>query len=415
MQIKTVLNNVYKFKSFVYGDVRANRECTEIEVDIHPRTNGHPICSCCGKEGPIHQTSIEARRFTFIPLWNIKVYFVYHMRRVNCSKCGVKVEKVPWAEGKSHTTEAFQCFLASWAKLLSWSDVAKQFKTSWDNVYLSVKYVVKWGLANRILTEIKSIGIDEVSWRIGHTYLTLVYQIDSGSKRLLWIGKDRSTKTLLRFFRMFGKERSSLLLYVCSDMWKPYLKVIKKKAVNAINILDRFHIMQKINKAIDVVRAEEHKKITDSGQDILKNSRWCLLKRKENLTEKQDAKLKELLKYNLKSVRAYLLKEDFQGFWEYVSKSWADTFLKRWINRVMKSKIEPMKKVALTLRRHKELILNWFKVPSGISTGIVEGFNNKIKVTMRKSYGFKTFECAEIQLYHVLGDLPVPILTHKFS
>lgn len=415
MEIKTVLNNVYKFKSFVYDNVRANSDFTEIEVDIHPRENGHPICSCCEKAGPIYQTSKEARRFTFIPFWNIQVFFLYRMRRVSCSTCGVKVEKVPWAEGKSHTTEAFQCYLASWAKLLSWSDVAKQFKTSWENVYLSVKYVVEWGLANRILTGITSIGIDEVSWRIGQTYITLVYQLDSGSKRLLWIGKDRTTKTLLRFFRMFGKERSSSLLYVCSDMWKPYLKVIKKKAVNAINILDRFHIMQKINKAIDVVRAEEHKKITANGHDTLKNSRWALLKRKENLTEKQDVKLKELLKYNLKSVRAYLLKEDFQGFWGYVSKPWAATFLKRWINRVMRSKIEPMKKVALTLRRHTDLILNWFKVPSGISTGVVEGFNNKIKVTMRKSYGFKTFNCAEIQLYHVLGNLPVPILTHKFS
>lgn len=415
MQIKTILNNLYKFKSFVYGDVRANIGFTEIEVDIHPRTNGHPICSCCGKEGPIHQTSIEPRRFSFIPLWNIKVYFVYHMRRVNCSDCGVKIEKVPWTEGKSHTTDAFQCFLASWAKLLSWSDVAKRFKTSWETVYHSVKYVVEWGLANRILAGITSIGIDEISWRIGHTYITLVYQLDSGSKRLLWIGKDRTTKTLLRFFKTFGKERSSSLLYVCSDMWKPYLKVIKKKAINAINILDRFHIMQKINKAIDYVRAEEHKKITANGHDTLKNSRWCLLKRKENLTEKQDVKLKELLKYNLKSVRAYLLKEDFQGFWEYVSKAWAGIFLKRWINRVMRSKIEPMKKVASTLRRHTDLILNWFKVPSGISTGVVEGFNNKIKVTMRKSYGFKTFECAEIQLYHVLGNLPVPILTHRFS
>ena len=144
----------------------------------------------------------------------------------------------------------------------------------------------------------------------------------------------------------------------------------------------------KINANFTEMEVEIH--LRENGHDTLKNSRWCLLK------------LKELLKYNLKSVRAYLLKEDFQGFWEYVSKTWADTFLKRWINRVMRSKIEPMKKVALTIRKHKELILNWFKVPHGISTGVVEGFNNKIKVTMRKSYGFKTFKCAEIQLYHFL-------------
>lgn len=197
-------------------------------------------------------------------------------------------------------------------------------------------------------------------------------------------------------------------------MWKPYLKVIKKKAVNAINILDRFHIVQKINKAIDEVRAEEHRQLKKDGHDILKNTRWCLLKRKENLTEKQDVRLRDLLQYNLKSVRSYLLKEDFQGFWKYVTATWASKFLSRWITRVMRSKIEPMKKFAKTLKNHRELILNWFEAKGGISSGVVEGFNNKVKVTTRKAYGYRTFKCIEIQLYHVLGALPEPEITHRF-
>jgi len=132
------------------------------------------------------------------------------------------------------------------------------------------------------------------------------------------------------------------------------------------------------------------------------------------LTEKQEAKLKDLLKYNLKSVRAYLLKEDFDGFWKYVSPAWAEKYLKRWCTRVMRSKIEPMKKVAKTFRRHTELILNWFVAKKVFSSGIVEGLNNKVKVTTRKSYGFRTYECIEIALYHVLGNLPDPPSTHRF-
>ena len=139
-----------------------------------------------------------------------------------------------------------------------------------------------------------------------------------------------------------------------------------------------------------------------------------LLKRWENLTEKQEAKLKDLLQYNLKSIRAYLLKEDFNGFWDYVSPAWAEKFLDRWCTRVMRSRIEPMKKVAKTIRNHKPLILNWFKAKKAFSSGVVEGLNNKAKVTTRNSYGFRTYRCAEIALYHGLGNLPTPPMAHRF-
>jgi transposase len=270
-------------------------------------------------------------------------------------------------------------------------------------------------LAHRDLSGIASIGVDEVQWQRGHKYLTLVYQIDEGAKRLLWIGKDRTAKTLLRFFRMLGKERSKKLKFICSDMWRAYLKVIAKKAAGAVHVLDRFHVMQKMNKAIDEVRAAEAKRLKADGYEpVLKHSRWCLLKRRENLTAKQAVKLSELLKYNLQSVRSHLLREDFQRFWQYVSPGWAAKFLDQWCTRTMRSKIEPMKKVARTLRNHRELILNWFRAKGAVSAGTVEGLNNKVKLTTRKSYGFRTYEAIEISLYHNLGRLPEPDFTHRF-
>lgn len=416
MQLKTILNFVEPYKSFVYKKVRwADPETkTEIEVLIEPRANSRGICSGCGCRAPGYDHLAE-RRFEFVPLWQIAVYFVYIMRRVDCPNCGVKVEQVPWCDGKNQLTTTYRWFLAGWAKRLSWKGVADAFDTTWQNVFRSVKHVVSWGLTHRELEGIEAIGVDEVQWQKGHKYLTLVYQIDSGSKRLLWIGKDRTAKTFLRFFRMLGKERSRRLKFVCSDMWKPYLKVIAKKAAQAIHVLDRFHIMQKMNKAIDEVRASEARQMKADGYEpILKHSRWCLLKRRENLTEKQTVKLSELMKYNLKSVRAHLLREDFQQFWEYVSPGWAEKFLDEWCTRTMRSQLEPMKKVARTLRNHRELILNWFRAKGGLSSGIVEGLNNKVKLTTRKSYGFRTYEAVETALYHNLGALPEPEFTHRF-
>jgi len=416
MQLKTILNRVEHFKSFVYGKAKwvEDDEGGWIEVEIEARKNGRPICSGCGRPAPGYDRLPE-RRFEFVPLWGIAVFFVYAMRRVECPTCGVKVEQVPWCDGKNQLTTSYRWFLASWAKRLSWQGVASAFGTSWQNVYRSVKHVVSWGLAHRDLEGIEAIGVDEIQWQRGHKYLTLVYQIDEDCRRLLWAGKDRTAKTLLGFFRMLGKERSGRLRFVCSDMWKPYLKVIAKKAGQAVHVLDRFHIMAKMNKAIDEVRAAEAKRLERDGYEpVLKHSRWCLLKREENLTEKQAIKLSELLQYNLQSVRSRLMREDFQRFWEYCYPACAAKFLDEWCTRTMRSKVEPMKKVAKTLRRHRELILNWFRAEGAISAGFVEGLNNKAKLTMRKAYGFRTAKAIEIALYHQLGDLPEPEFTHEF-
>jgi len=173
--------------------------------------------------------------------------------------------------------------------------------------------------------------------------------------------------------------------------------------------------MQKMNQAIDDVRASESKQLKRDGYaSILTHCLWCLLKRPENLTDRQAVRLSELLSCNLRSVRAYFMKENFQRFWQYLSPHWAEKFLDPWCTRAMRSKIDPMKKVAKTLRSHRPLILNWFRAKRTISAGIIEGLNNKVKLTTRKSYGFRTYKAIEMALHHNLGDLPEPNFAHKF-
>jgi len=405
MQIKTILNRVQKFKSFVYGEVRwlNNDIQPTLEVDIHERQNSRALCSVC-EQPAVNYDRQRQRRFEFIPLWGIKIFLLYSPRRVKCRRCGVKVEHMPWAVGKRQITRNYAWYLAEWSKRMSWQEVAETFRTTWHHVFCSVEMAVTWGRAHQDLSGIRSIGVDEIQWQKGHKYLSVVYQIDQGRKRLLWVGEHRKAKTLLSFFRWLGKERSEQLQNVCSDMWRPYLKVIKKKAVNAINILDRYHVMALMSKAIDKVRAEEARQMKADGlEPLLTNSRFVLLKRPENLSEKQEIKLADLVQYNLRSVRAYLLKEDFQQFWEYISAYHAGRFLDKWCTRTMRS-----------LRKHRPLLMNWFAAKGELSSGVVEGFNNKAKLTMRKSYGFRTFRGIEIALYHAMGNLPEPQFTHRF-
>jgi len=172
---------------------------------------------------------------------------------------------------------------------------------------------------HRTLGQIDAIGADEIQYSKGHKYLTLVYQIDLGVTRLLWIGKERMIESFQGFFTTMGEEITSKIVFICSDMWEPYLKVIREKCSGALHILDRFHIVAKMNKALDEIRAEETRR----------------------------------------------------------------------------SRIEPMKKIARSLRQHRELILNYFRAQKLISSGVVEGLNNKAKVTMRKSYGFRPADSSD--------------------
>lgn len=416
MNLKTILNRVAPQKSFVYGRIswRADASRLTIEVQIAPRANSRPICSGCHRKRPGYDR-LPAREFEFVPLWQISVIFIYAMRRVDCPTCGCVVEEVPWADGKCRLTIAYRWFLARWARRLSWLEVSRIFQTSWENVYRAVEYAVSWGLKHRDMSTIEAIGIDEVQWHRGHKYLTLVYQIDAKVRRLLWVGLDRTENSLRDFFLTLSQEARDSIRYICSDMWKPYLKVIAEQACMAVHVLDRFHIMQAMNKAIDEIRAGEARRMKQEGKEpILKRSRWCLLKRPENLTEKQTAKLAELLRCNLHAVKGYLLREDFQRFWEYKLPGCARRFLRDWCTRTMRTRLEPMKKVAKMLRSHEELILNWFRARGTISAGVVEGLNNKVKLTTRKAYGFRTFEAVELALYHSLGALPEPEGTHEF-
>ena len=416
MLLKTILNRIQKYPGFVYGLIQLLTEDGQLSlhIQVDARRGARAFCSGCGRRRRGYDRLSE-RRFEFVPLWGIPVFFLYAMRRVDCPPCGVRVEMVPWAEGKSHLTKTFAWFLAGWGKRMSWRDVARAFHTSWENVFRSVEMAVTWGREHMDLDGIEAIGIDEIHWSRRKKFLTLVYQIDDGCKRLLWIGKDRKAKTLLRFFRWFGGIRSSRLRFICSDMWKPYLRVAAKKASGAVHVLDRFHIASHMSKAIDEVRAQEVRDLRAQGKEpVLTRMRWVFLKRPDNLTQGQELALVDILRFNLRTIRAYLLREDFEFFWEYVSPTWAGRFLDRWCTRALRSRLEPMKRVARMLRNHRHLLLNWFRARGLISGGAVEGLNGKAKLITRRAFGFRSQRALEVALYHGLGRLPEPDFTHRF-
>jgi len=423
LEVKTILNCIQRFVGFVYQEVRLRRRGERpqrIEIRLAAHSNIRGQCSECRRPAPGYDRLPE-RWWLFVPLWGIKTYFLYAPRRVQCPEHGVVVEHIPWSEGKRPITTAMRCFLSRWARRLSWRETARVFHTSWECVYRSVEWFVRWGLAHRKLARVRSIGVDEIHWgksKRADNFLTVIYQIDSHCRRLLWVGKRRTQATLRRGLAALGTEVVQGLRFVCSDMWRPYLNVLATKAGQALHVLDRFHITSHLNQALDQVRRAESGQLRAAGSATaqrLKNMRWKLLKRYSRVRGKARRELGRLLNTKLTTARAWALKDLFEHFWTYKSVRHAGLFLDFWTWRALRSRIEPMRKVARMLRSHEKLLMNWFKAKGEISSGAVEGLNNKIRVVTRRSYGFRTYDAMEIALYHTLGKLPEPgEFTHRF-
>ena len=413
--LKSILNKVQPIKGFVYESVRFSDVLPDaIEVAVVPRVGSKARCSGCDRPCSTYD-HLETRTWLMTPLWVFTMALVYTMRRVQCERCGVVVEKVPWASGKHGLCDGFRLFLAHWARKLSWEEVALGFRVSWADVYASIQWVVDYGLQHRTLENIQAVGIDEICVRVGRVFWVLIYQIDSHLVRLLWIGHDRTGQTLLTGLNHLGDSVCAGIRFVCSDMWGPYFAVIRERLSGALHILDRFHIRQQLNKAVDDVRKGEARALAEAGlKPRLKKLRWALLKNRKNWTRKERKRMRQLETSGLASIRAYWLVAAFEHFWGYLSPTWAGKFLDGWCLRVRRSRLKPLKKVAASLTEHREVLLNYFRAKKAFSSSIVEGLNNKVKLTFRKSYGFRTDKAREIALYHVLGKLPEPPLIHRF-
>jgi transposase len=416
------LNLVQRFVGFVYQEVRMDcvpGKAPSIVITIEPHAGIPRRCSLCQKPAPGYDR-LRQRHWLFVPLWGIPTYFCYAPRRVECAEHGVIIEHIPWSVGKRPVTRAMMELLARWGRRLSWLETARTFHTSWESVYRSVEWFVQWGLAHRQLRGVAAIGVDEIHWGRGlkaDNFLTVIYQIDAGCRRLLWVGKRRSQASLRRGLNALGPELVQGLRFVCSDMWKPYLKVIETHVGHAVHVLDRFHITSHLNQAVDQVRRAETTRLRTKSKKAaqrLKHMRWPLLRRHSRVRGRARQKLNALLASKLATARAWELKDTFAHFWKYKSPIWAGAFLDYWCFRAMRSRLDPMIKVARMLRAHEPLILNWFRAKGEISNGPVEGLNNKIRVVTRRSYGFRTYKAMEIALYHNLGRLPEPESTHRF-
>ena len=361
-------------------------------------------CGCCGRQVRRTKGRTRRRQWRDLKIRHLVLVIAYTPRRVVCPECGVRVEQVPWATRWSRVTKSLARVVAELARRTDLSTVASQYALHWKTVAGIIRHVVAWGLSRRRKRPLRILGIDEVSRKKGHKYLTLVYDLERGE--LVWIGKDRTTATLRGFFDELGPRRSRHLTAVCMDMWAPYRDVVRDRAPQATICFDRFHVVRHLNAAVDEVRRSMVRKLTGPMKALVKGTRFVLLKNPWNLTPKQKASLSSLVRSNHPLSRAWYLKEDFQRFWEYLHETWAWRHLDKWLWWASHSRLEPFQEFARMVRKHKEGILAWTTLR--VSNGALEGMNNKVKLVSHRSYGFRNDDRYIEAIYHNCGALPLP-------
>lgn len=408
MLVESIVRDTLGIKRHVVK--RVLRTEGEITVELDTWRRLRQPCGTCGTMGRVRDR-LSPRRWRHVPLWGIPVTLVFAPARVTCATCGrVRVASIPWSQGKCRLSVGLIWLLAAWCKLLAWDQVAKLFGVHWNTVATAVRQAVAYGLEHREIGGVLYIGIDELSRQKGHVYVTNVY--DLTTRRLLWSGEGRSKATLREFFKEHASDLKQTVKGVCCDMWQPYIDMIREHLPEATLVFDKFHVIQHLNMAVDQVRRDEARELRKTNPELLKRTRYIWLKNPENLTDTQRARLGHLEKLNLRSNRAYLLKESFRELWSYRRKGWARRFLKKWFWWATHSRLKPMRDFAWMLRRHEDGILAYFD--ERISNGAVEGMNNKAKVVSHRCYGFRTAATYITALYHCLGNLPEPQLVHRF-
>jgi len=401
--IETFIRKQLGLKAHRVTKVEQNGEQMTVSID---RLGTRLLrCGVCRRRCRHVHSIREERQWRDLSMRKATLILRYRPRRIDCPRCGIRVEDFPWAEPWARVTRALGNAVARLARELSWQGTARQYGLNWKTVAGIVRRAVQYGLRKRQRPPVHVIGIDEVSRRKGQVYLTVVYDLER--RVLLWVGEDRTEEAVKPFFtEAMGRRRCATLRVVCVDMWAAYANLVEEYARNAQILFDRFHIVKHLNEAVDEVRRSEMRRLVGKEKAEFKSTRWLLLKNPWNLTTDQQERLSTLVRLNLPIVRAWYLKEAFQLFWDYRQPARAKAHLEKWMNSAMRSRLEPLKRFVRMLRSHLGGILAWTNIR--LSNGALEGMNNKIKSISHRSFGFRSAENFIAAIYHCCARLPLP-------
>ena len=328
----------------------------------------------------------------------MRVYLDVEIRRVFCRRCQkVKQEKLDWLADSPFYTKRFAFYIGRRCRESSLRDVAKEFHLDWKTVKALEKQYMQEQLRRAGTPGPKAIGIDEISIRKGHTYRSVVSDLER--KRPIWFGgEDRSEKSMDLFFGWLGEKKSHGIHLAVMDMWKAFHNSTSNQAPQAAILFDKFHVIRHLNEALDKVRKSEYARLSGKDRRFIKGQKYTLLSRRENLDTEGRFALRTLLKANKRLNIAYLLKESFCQLWAYKNEGWARKFFDNWQSSLKWQRLKPYEEFAQMVERHWNGIVAFIQSEEKVSLGFVEGLNNKIRVIQRRAYGLRDEEYLRLKV-----------------
>lgn len=378
-----------------YQYVASRFEGGRIVFDIR-QEDGRLRCPACGSaqvtcRGPF------VREFRTLPIGKTPVLLRLPIQRVECRDCGVvRQVQVGFADARRRYTHAFERYAASLCRIMTIADVADHLDVSWDVIKDIHKRYLHRRFARPRLRQITQLAIDEIRVGRGPRYLTVVLDLDSGA--VVFVGKGKSAESLAPFWRRLHGSGARIKA-VAIDMSQAYINAVRRNLPKAKIVFDRFHVIKLFNDKLSDLRRQVQSRAEGEAKKVLKCTRWLLLKNPDRLdkTRNEKQRLEEALRLNKPLATAYYLKEDLRQFWEWPSKAIAQWFLEDWIARAEASGITLLVQFARTLRLHAYGLLAWYDFP--ISTGPLEGTNNKIKTLQRRAYGYRDQDYFTLRIY----------------
>jgi transposase len=389
----SLLYHAFSIRGYKY--VRTEYDNGQIIFTIHQERKTHRCCSC-GSTQVVARGRVD-RCLRSLPIGSRATFVVFAVPRVACRACGlVRQVEIPFADPRRSYTKAFERYALELSRRMTIHDVARHLNVGWD----MIKDFQKRDLARRYakpkLKHLRYLAIDEIAVAKGHRYLTVVMDLESGA--VVFVGDGKGADALKPFWKRLRPSKAKIEA-VAMDMSVGYWGAVMTHLPKAKVVFDHFHVIKLFNDKLSDLRRALYREATEVMQkQVLKGTRWLLLKNPENLDEKTDEKrrLKEALALNEPLAAAYYLKEDLRRFWDQPGKSFATTFLDGWIRRAEASGIKILQQMAKTLAAHRTGLLAYYDVM--ISSGPMEGTNNKIKTMKRQAYGFRDIEFFKLKI-----------------
>ncbi len=382
-------------------EVDLQLQAGEVSVYLDIKSDESLKCPVCGKETPRYDR--RERRWRHLDTCQYRTVIVAEVPRVQCSEHGVRQISVPWSESGSRFTALFEALVIDWLREANMSAVGRQLSLSWDKIDGIMDRAVRRGLERRERITPKRIGIDETSFQKRHEYVTVVTDHERG--HVLYVADDRRQGSLDGFYKGLDKEQLGSIESVAMDMWQAYINSTREHVPDAENKIafDKFHVAKHLGDAVDKVRRRENKLLQKHGRDDLKRTKYLWLKNPEKMDEELWRDFESLRNSSLKTARAWAIKELAMSLWNYVSRGWAEKAWRKCLNWGMRSKLEPVKKVARMLKDHLWGILN--AIVLKVSNAKSEGINFKIQKLKSRACGYRNRSRFRRAIYFHLGGL----------